>query len=168
MHNQQKTYIFLLEEILLDYNLLLISTLFQKYNLHSNKIYLFNFTIPKPYNFFTHFTCDNKSFYFYNIPITLISLILDEETITENASTHAETEATNLAQLLRFNAVKTKRRCDGFLKDSKLNESPLLVKTGLLVHAKTKKKLLVEQMAAEGLSISYLRVQDNQKMVTNQ
>ena len=98
----------------------------------------------------------------------MISLILDEETITENASTHAETEATNLAQLLRFNAVKTKRRCDGFLKDSKLNESPLLVKTGLLVHAKTKKKLLVEQMAAEGLSISYLRVQDNQKMVTNQ
>ena len=158
----------MLEEILLDYNLLLISTLFQKYNLHSNKIYLFNFTIPKPYNFFIHFTCDNKSFYFYNIPIILSSLILDEETTIENASTHAETEATNLAQVLRFNAVKTKRRCDGFLRHSKLNEPPLLVTTGLLVHAKTKKKLLAEKLAGEGLSISYQRVQDNQKMVTNQ
>ena len=44
----------------------------------------------------------------------------------ENASTNAETAATNLAQLLRFDAVKTKQRCDGFLSHfSKFNELPL-------------------------------------------
>ena len=52
--------------------------------------------------------------------------MLDGETIMENASTNAETVATNLAQLLRFDAVKTKQRCDGFLSHfSKFNELPL-------------------------------------------
>ena len=76
--------------------------------------------------------------------------------------------ATNLAQLLQFNSVKTIQKCDGFLRHSKSNESPLSVKTRLLVHAKTRKKLLVEKLAAKRISISYLRVQDIQKMVTNQ
>ena len=51
---------------------------------------------------------------------------------------------------------------------SKSNEPPLPVKIGLLVHAKTRKESFVEKLAAEGLSISYQRVQDIQKMVTNQ
>ena len=42
--------------------------------------------------------------------LNMVCLILDRETATENASTNAETVATNLAQLLLFNAVKTKRR----------------------------------------------------------
>ena len=63
--------------------------------------------------------------------------MLDEETATENASANAETVAINLAQLPQFNAVKTKRRCDGFLKHSKSIEPPFPVKTGLLVHAKS-------------------------------
>ena len=100
--------------------------------------------------------------------LNLISLILDRETTIEDASTNAETVATNLAQLLGFNAVKTKRICDGILRDSKSNEPPLPVKVGLLVHAKTRKKSLFEKLAAEGLSISSQRVQDIQKMVTNQ
>ena len=100
--------------------------------------------------------------------LNLVSLILDGETTIENASTNAETVTTNLAQLLRFNAVKTKRICDGFLRHSKFNEPTLPVKIGLLVHAKTRKKSLVETLVAKGLSISYQRVQDIQKMVKNQ
>ena len=96
--------------------------------------------------------------------LNLVSLILDGETTTENASTNAETVTTNLAQLLRFNAVKTKRICDGFLRHSKFNEPTLPVKIGLLVHAKTRKKSLVEKLAAEGLSIIHQRVQDIQKI----
>ena len=92
--------------------------------------------------------------------LNLVSLILDGERALENASTNAETSATNLVELLRFNAVKTKRICDGFLRHSKSNEPPLPVKIGLLVHAKTRKKSLVENLTAERLSISYQRVQD--------
>ena len=79
----------------------------------------------------------------------LASLILDREKTIEIAWTNAETVATNLAQLLRFNAVKTKRRCDGFLRQFKSNEPHLPIKIGLLVHAKTRKKSLVEKLAAE-------------------
>ena len=73
----------------------------------------------------------------------------------------------NLTQLLRFNAVKTKQGCDEFSRHSKFNESPLPVKNGILVHAKARKILLVEKLAAEGLSISNQRVQDIQKMLTD-
>ena len=98
--------------------------------------------------------------------LNLISLIFNREKTIENASTNAETVATNWTQLLRSNAVKTKRRCDGFLRHFKFNELPLPVEIGLLVHAKTRKKSLVEKLAAEELSISYQRVQGIQKMVT--
>ena len=99
--------------------------------------------------------------------LNLVSRILYGETI-ENALTNAETVVTNLAQLLRFNAVKTKQRCDGSLMhSSKFNEPLRPLKIGLLVHPKTRKKSLVETLAADGLSISYQRVQDIQKMVTN-
>ena len=85
-----------------------------------------------------------------------MSLILNEKVTIENAWTNAEKMATNVAQLLQFNAVKTKQRLDGFLSQFKSNEPPLLVKIGLLVHVKTRKKLLVEKLAAEGLSIALL------------
>ena len=72
--------------------------------------------------------------------LNLVSVILDGETAIENAWTNAETVAANLAELRRFNAIKTKRRCNGFLRHSKSNLPPLPVKIELLVHAKTRKK----------------------------
>ena len=57
--------------------------------------------------------------------LNLVSLVLDGETTTENASTNAETAATNLAQLLQFNAVKAKTRCDGLLRHSRSPINPL-------------------------------------------
>ena len=63
--------------------------------------------------------------------------MFDGETTIEKASVNAETVATNLAQLLQFNAVKTKRSCDGFLEHSKSIELPFPLKVGLLVHAKS-------------------------------
>ena len=54
------------------------------------------------------------------------------------------------------------------MNDSKSNELHLPVKIGLLVLAKTRKKSSFEKLAAEGLSISYQRIQDIQKMATNQ
>ena len=54
------------------------------------------------------------------------------------------------------------------MRHSKSNEPPLPLKIGLLVHTKTRKKSLVEKLAAEGRSISYKRVQDIKKIVANQ
>ena len=48
--------------------------------------------------------------------LNLVSLIIDGETTIDNATTNAAKVATNLALLLRFNVVKTKRRSDGFLR----------------------------------------------------
>ena len=63
--------------------------------------------------------------------LNLVSVIINDKTAIDNATTNAAKVARNLAQLLRFNAVKTKRRSDGFLRHSKSNELPLPVSTGL-------------------------------------
>ena len=61
--------------------------------------------------------------------------------------------AATLGQMLRFNAVKTKWRSDGFVRHSKTNEPPLSVRVGLMVHSNTKKKSLVENLTNERLTI---------------
>ena len=76
--------------------------------------------------------------------------------------------ATNLAQVLLFNVFETKQICDGFLIQSKSNKSSLPVNTGLLVLAKTRQKLLFGKLLAEGLRISSKKVQNIQKLVSNQ
>ena len=42
------------------------------------------------------------------------------------------------------------------------------VKIGLMIHAKTRKKGLIEKLASEGLSISYKRVEEIEGTITNQ
>ena len=100
--------------------------------------------------------------------LNLVSLIIDGETTIDNTTTNAAKAATNLAQLLRFNAVKIKWKSDRFLRHSKSNEPPLPVSIGLMVHAKTRKRSMVEKLAAEGLSVSYKRVQDIQTSIASQ
>ena len=62
-----------------------------------------------------------------------------------------------LAQLIRFNTVKTKRKGNNF-RHSKDNEPPLPVKVGLSIHSKTREKSLIDDLFSMGLSISYERV----------
>ena len=97
--------------------------------------------------------------------VNLISLIIDGETTIDNASANAAAVATNLAQLIRFNSIKTKRRSDGFLRHSVTNEPPLAVKIGLMIHSKTRKRSLVEKLAAEGISISYKRTIEIESLI---
>ena len=87
--------------------------------------------------------------------LNLISLIIDGKTTIEKASSNAAAIATNLAQLIKFNALKTKRRSNGFLRHSITNEPPIATKIGLMVHSKTCKRSMVEKFAVEGLSVSY-------------
>lgn len=62
-----------------------------------------------------------------------------------------------LAQSIRFNTVKTKRKGNNF-RHSKDNEPPLPVKVGLSIHSKTREKSLIDDLFSIGLSISYERV----------
>ena len=64
-------------------------------------------------------------------------------------TTNVEGITVNISQLIRFNAVKNKRRSPTFTRHAKTNEPPLPVLIGLLVHAKTRTKSLIERLAAE-------------------
>ena len=100
--------------------------------------------------------------------LRLVSLIMNGENSEENVSTAVESLTLNMAQLLRFNSVKGKRRCSGSVRHSRINEPPLPVKIGLMIHAKTRKKGLVEALASEGLCISYKRVEEIQNSIVTQ
>ena len=76
----------------------------------------------------------------------LIALILEANVDVSNL----KSTTLNIAQLVRFNAVKSKRSATGSIHHSKTNEPPSPVKIGLLVHAKTRKKSIVEKLAEEG------------------
>ena len=53
-------------------------------------------------------------------------------------------------------------------RHSKNNEPPLSVQIGLMVHTRTGKRNLVDRLAAEGVSISYERVMNLRRSISNQ
>ena len=72
----------------------------------------------------------------------------------------------NIGQLISFNSVKRKRRGKvNHIRHSTKNEPPLPVIIGLMVHAKIRKKSVVNYLANEGISISisYNRVKQIQQ-----
>eukprot|EP00112_Aurelia_sp_Birch-Aquarium-sp1_P024416 Seg771.7 transcript_id=Seg771.7/GoldUCD/mRNA.D3Y31 product="hypothetical protein" protein_id=Seg771.7/GoldUCD/D3Y31 len=103
--------------------------------------------------------------------VTLISMIIGGTDITDNVATAESKIALTISQLIKFNVVKHKRRkakeIDS-LRHSKELETPFPLYTGLLIHAKTRKKGIVNTFAQKGLSVSYERVQDVQLNVTKQ
>ena len=103
--------------------------------------------------------------------VTLISMIIGGSSVLDNISTAESKVAINIAQLVHFNVVKHKRRKTAEmdkLRYSKALETPLPLYIGLLIHAKTRKKGMVNTFAHKGLSVSYDRVQDVQLSITKQ
>ena len=98
----------------------------------------------------------------------LVSLILDDNSPSRETDhcTQSEVIKLNLSQLIQYNSVKKKRQSSGPVRHSKVNEPPLPVKIGLLIHASTRKKSLVNKFAKDGLSISYNRVEEIQNNIT--
>eukprot|EP00112_Aurelia_sp_Birch-Aquarium-sp1_P011752 Seg2473.2 transcript_id=Seg2473.2/GoldUCD/mRNA.D3Y31 product="hypothetical protein" protein_id=Seg2473.2/GoldUCD/D3Y31 len=103
--------------------------------------------------------------------VTLISTIIGGTDITDNVATAESKIALTISQLIKFNVVKHKRRkakeIDS-LRHTKELETPFPLYTGLLIHAQTRKKGIVNTFAQQGLSVSYERVQDVQLNVTKQ
>ena len=101
--------------------------------------------------------------------VHLVSLILEGTSQYDKVSGNTQRVSVNLSQLLRFNAVKTKRNMgDCHIRHSTTNEPSLPAKIGLLIHTKTRKKSIVNDLAAEGLSITYNRVQEIKEAIGQQ
>ena len=93
--------------------------------------------------------CPSNSF------VKLISMILEGGETSCELPAGLQKISVNLYQLVRFNSVKQKcgEGTQKFCHSN--NEPPLPVLNGLMVHARTGKRMLVDRQAAEGASISY-------------
>ena len=101
--------------------------------------------------------------------IHFVSQILEGKSQHQQVSGNSHAIAVNLSQLIRFNAVKTKRKLgDSHFRHSKANEPPLPIKTGLMIHSQTRKKSIVNDLAAAGLSVTYNRIQEIQDSIGQQ
>ena len=81
-----------------------------------------------------------------------IEMIMGGASIVENQA------ALTVSQLIRFNSVVRHRKDSQAIYHTKDRETPLPTYLGLLVHAETRKKSLVDKLCDLGLSISYNRV----------
>lgn len=97
--------------------------------------------------------------------VLLLGLILEqsEETSISESTTNL---ALKLAQLVRFNSVKTKRKSK-HNRRTKINEPPLPVLLGLSIHSQTREKKIIDDLHSNGLSISYDRVLEIEDNITN-
>ena len=76
--------------------------------------------------------------------IHLVSLILEGTSQHQQVSENTHAIAVNLSQLIRFNAVKTKRKLgDSHFRHSKAKEPILPIKTDLMIHSQRRKKSIV-------------------------
>lgn len=96
--------------------------------------------------------------------LALVSMILEGPSITAQSLMPQVPAATEIAQLLVFNSVK-KVRCLSMqatgqtaVRHNKQCETPLPLYIGLLLHAETRKKSLINKFAERGLSVSYDRI----------
>ncbi|MES9881624.1 MAG: hypothetical protein ABW185_12160, partial [Sedimenticola sp.] len=90
---------------------------------------------------------------------TLVNMILGGPDIKTQSSNVCEAQAAlTLAQLLHFNSTIRRRDGSSASYHTKSRETPLPIYTGLLVHAETRKRGLIDKLYDLGLSISYDRV----------
>ena len=70
--------------------------------------------------------------------------------------------------MLKFNTIKKRKKDSTLSRHSKSNEPPLPVYIGMLIHNKTRKRNLVDNLADLGLCIHYDRLQEIQNYITTQ
>ena len=93
--------------------------------------------------------------------MNVINMVLNGSNVDTRDKKIGSSSALTIAQLLEFNTVKQKSK-------SKSNETPLILYMGLMVHSRTEKKSLIEELNEYGLSISYKRILEIQNSITNQ
>ena len=99
----------------------------------------------------------------------LLRMIVEGININSEPSHAANHAALSLAQLIEFNGVKRKGRETAICRRHTLSrETPLPVYLGLMVHSKTRMKIIIEKLAKLGLSITYNRISEIQELVMKQ
>ena len=97
----------------------------------------------------------------------IVSMIILGTNIKAQAESLRAPEAVSaLSQLLLFNTAQ-KNLAATQMYHNKDRETPLAIYTGLLIHAKTRKRQLVDKMFQLGLSVSYDRVLSITAALTN-
>ena len=93
--------------------------------------------------------------------LALVSMILEGPSIKDQMA-DTNPAAITAAQILKFNSVKHKRTrgttSSTCVRHSVAQETPLPTYIGMMLHAHTRKKELVDRLSHLGLSISYDRV----------
>ena len=92
--------------------------------------------------------------------LTLVNMVLEGPSIKDQMEEATSPAALTIAQLLKFNSVRHKRAPDtaAFVRHSTAQETPVPLYIGLMLHAHTSKRELVDKMAHLGLSVSYDRI----------
>ena len=91
--------------------------------------------------------------------MALVGMILDGTNLATHSNDTIKSQVTlTLAQLLKFNSTLHRREGSSAVYNTAKRETPLPVYTGLLLHAKTRKRKLVDKLHDLGLCISYSRV----------
>lgn len=102
--------------------------------------------------------------------VALIEMILHGTSIDKIESLATLDIAQKLSQLIKYNMVKNTKKKDQtkYQRHDKNFETPLPLYVGLMIHSKTRKKGLIDQLAKQGISVPYKRVQEVQLSVTKQ
>jgi len=118
----------------------------------------------------------NKSFTASaSVPAVLIHFVrmLLEGPNIESVGSSGEPAGNNaelsISQLIRYNSINKHKRKENVqsLRHSVERETPLPLYVGLMIHAVTKKKKIIDKLYRLGLSVSYNRVQEILATVTN-
>ena len=91
----------------------------------------------------------------------LVRMILEGSSIKNQASASAKesNQATlTIAQLIKFNCVKSRKQNSSFVRHQNSMETPLPLYIGAMIHTRTRKKGLVDRLFDLGISVSYDRV----------
>ena len=100
-----------------------------------------------------------------NVLVAMVNMVLDGPSIKNQSLSSSTQAALSIAQLLKFNSVKQRRKQGATktqeppaVRHSTSQETPLPTYVGLMLHAETRKRGLVDKLFSLGLSISYDRV----------
>lgn len=90
--------------------------------------------------------------------LAMVNMTLNGSNIVSQTSNCVTQAALSMAQLMQFNSYSRRRSETSGVRHSKTRETPLPMYVGLTIHAKTRKRELVETLFDLGLSVSYDRV----------
>ena len=95
--------------------------------------------------------------------LALVRMILKGPGIQQQhrASDSSNKVALSLSQLLGFNVKKTSKQPSSTeSRHLKARETPLAIYLGLMLHAKTRQRTVIDKLSSRGLCISYDRIKE--------